>query len=371
MLDKLLMRVHQEKASDLYISVGLPATVKLNGSLESISDTKLTSSEVYCLLNEAMDETRFANFERDKEANFALSDHAAGRFRVSAFMQKEQPGMVIRRIEAKIPSFSELSLPEQLKEVSLAKRGLILFVGATGAGKSTTQAAMLGYRNRNSSGHILTIEDPIEFIHEHEKSVVTQREVGIDTESFELGLKNALRQAPDVILIGEIRSQETMEFALSFSETGHLCMATLHANNANQALDRIMHLVPPERHRQFLFDLSVNLRAVVAQQLIPTIDGKQRRAAFEILYTTPLIAETIRNGDLHELKGIMSSSTEHGMQTFDQALFKLYEDGLIGYTEALAHADSANDVRLMIKLHSKKPKDNLTVGSFDSVTIDI
>jgi twitching motility protein PilU len=371
MLDKLLMKVHEQKASDLYISVGLPATIKLNGSLESISDTKLTTAEVYSLLKQAMDAQHFADFERNKEANYALSDYKAGRFRVSAFMQKEQPAMVIRRIEAKIPSFAELTLPEQLKEATLAKRGLILFVGATGAGKSTTQAAMIGYRNQHSSGHILTIEDPIEFIHEHGKSVVTQREVGIDTDSFGLALKNSLRQAPDVILIGEIRTEETMEFALSFSETGHLCMATLHANNANQALDRIMHLVPPERHRQFLYDLSVNLRAVVAQQLIPTIDGKGRRAAFEIMYNTPTIASAIRKGQLHELKEIMSSSSERGMQTFDQAIFKLYEDNIIGYTEALAHADSENDVRLMIKLSSKKDKSSLSGGSFDAVTLDM
>jgi twitching motility protein PilU len=371
MLDKLLMKVHEQKASDLYVSVGLPATIKLNGRLQPITETKLTTAEVYRLFNEAMDEQRFADFELHKEANFAFSDFDAGRFRVSAFMQKEQPGMVFRRIESKIPSFDELTLPEQLKEATLAKRGLILFVGATGAGKSTTQAAMLGYRNQHSSGHILTIEDPIEFIHEHGKSVVTQREVGIDTDSFEVGLQNSLRQAPDVILIGEIRDQETMEFAMSFSETGHLCMATLHANNANQALDRIMHLVPADRHRQFLFDLSVNLRAIVAQQLIPTIDGKERRAAFEIMYNTPTMAEAIRTGELHELKGIMSTSTELGMQTFDQALFKLYEDNIIGYTEALAHADSENDVRLMIKLHSKKDKSTIGVGSFDAVTLDI
>jgi twitching motility protein PilU len=370
MLDKLLIKIDQLKASDLYISVGLHATMKLNGQLEAISEQKLTREDVYDLLKEVMGETRFAEFQALKESNFAYHSIDGGRFRISAFMQKEQPGMVLRRIEAKIPGFAELNLPERLKDACLAKRGLILFVGATGAGKSTTQAAMIGFRNQHSSGHILTIEDPIEFIHEHDKSVITQREVGIDTDSFEEALKNSLRQAPDVILIGEIRTRKTMEFALSFSETGHLCMATLHANNANQALDRILHLVPQETHRQFLFDLSVNLRAIVAQQLVPTKDGKERRAAFEILYNTPTMAEAIRTGELHKLKGIMKASEQHGMQTFDQALFDLYESGIIGYTEALAYADSANDVRIMIKLQSTEGKSNLSTGKLSDVTVD-
>lgn len=369
MLNELLKKTDQLKASDLFLSVGLPPTLKLNGHLESLTKTELSSSDVYALCAEAMGEERFAKFKSDKEANYALTSKESGRFRVSAFMQKEQPAMVIRRIESKIPSFEELHLPEQLKEICMAQRGLILFVGATGSGKSTTQAAMVGYRNQNSSGHILTIEDPIEFVHQHGRSVVTQREVGIDTESFDYALKNSLRQAPDVILIGEIRTQETMEFTLTFAETGHLCMATLHANNANQALDRILHLVSKERHRQFLFDLSVNLRAIVAQQLIPTVDGKGRRVAFEILYNTPTMAEAIRTGELHLIKDIMKNSTEHGMQTFDQALFNLYERGIIGYTETLAHADSANDVRLMIKLNSTEGKKSLKKGALDGVTL--
>ena len=369
MLNKLLSKTEQLKASDLFLSVGLPPTVKLNGRLEPLAKEELSSADVYAFCEEAMGETRFAKFKMDKESNYALTSQQSGRFRVSAFMQKEQPAMVIRRIESKIPSFDELYLPEQLKEICMAQRGLILFVGATGSGKSTTQAAMVGYRNQNSSGHILTIEDPIEFVHQHGRSVVTQREVGIDTESFDDALKNSLRQAPDVILIGEIRTQETMEFTLTFAETGHLCMATLHANNANQALDRILHLVAKERHRQFLFDLSVNLRAIVAQQLIPTVDGKGRRVAFEILYNTPTMAEAIRTGELHLIKDIMKHSAEHGMQTFDQALFNLYERGIIGYTETLAHADSANDVRLMIKLNSTQDKKSLGKGALDGVTL--
>ncbi|HEY5715064.1 MAG TPA: PilT/PilU family type 4a pilus ATPase [Psychromonas sp.] len=371
MLDELLIKADKLKASDLYISVGLPATMKLNGKLERISEQKLTREDVYSLINETMDEKRFAEFQAEKESNYAFLSENGGRFRVSAFMQKEQPGMVLRRIETKIPGFAELNLPERLKEVCMAKRGLILFVGATGAGKSTTQAAMIGHRNQHASDHILTIEDPIEFIHEHGNSVITQREVGIDTDTFEQALKNSLRQAPDVILIGEIRTRETMEFAMSFSETGHLCMATLHANNANQALDRILHLVPPEQHRQFLFDLSVNLRAIVAQQLIPTKEGKERRAAFEILYNTPTIAEAIRSGELHSLKEIMQNSRERGMQTFDQALFDLYESDIIGYSEALAHADSENDVRLMIKLKSTQGKQHLGTGRLTDVTLDL
>lgn len=370
MLQKLLSKVDELKASDLYISVGLPATVKLNGRLSSLGQKNLNEQEVNALIQEAMGPSRYTDFKQNKEANYAINSDIAGRFRISAFMQKENPGMVIRRIEGKIPSFEELHLPLQLKETCMANRGLILFVGATGSGKSTTQAAMIGYRNQNSSGHILTIEDPIEFVHDHGSCVITQREVGIDTDSFEEALKNSLRQAPDVILIGEIRTRETMEFAITFSETGHLCMATLHSNNANQALERILHLVPKDRHRQFLFDLSVNLRAIVAQQLIPTVNGKARRAAFEILYNTPTMAEAIRKGELHKLKDIMKSSSEHGMQTFDQALFNLYEQGIIGYTEALAHADSANDVRLMIKLDSTEGRKSFGGHMLDDITLD-
>lgn len=362
----------QIKASDLYISVGLPPTVKLNGRLEPLSEQSLAADDIYDLLASTMDEERIDEFKIKKEANFAIHLPDAGRFRISAFMQKDSPGMVIRRIQGKIPTFDELNLPEQLKATCMAKRGLVLFVGATGAGKSTTQAAMIGYRNQNASGHILTVEDPIEFVHEHARSVITQREVGLDTNSFEEALRNSLRQAPDVIVQGEIRTRETMEYALAFAETGHLCMATLHANNANQALDRILHLVPKERHRQFLFDLSVNLRAIVAQQLIPTLDGKGSVAAFEMMFNTPALADAIRKGELHVLKDIMKTSSEHGMQTFDQALFALYSNETIGYPEALAHADSANDLRLMIKLKETTvgKTTNHNSGALSDVTID-
>ncbi|MFQ3175223.1 MAG: twitching motility protein PilU [Psychromonas sp.] len=370
MLDNLLIKVDELKASDLYISVGLPPTMKLNGLLEAINDHILTNAEVFELIKEVMDENHLSEFMIIKESNFAYHSGNGKRFRISAFMQKGQPAMVLRRIETQIPDFSEINLPERLKDVCLAKEGLILFVGATGVGKSTTQAAMIGFRNQHSCDHILTIEDPIEFIHEHGKSVITQREIGVDTGSLDEALKNSLRQAADVIVVGEIRTRKTMEFVLSFAETGHLCMATMHAKNANQALDRILHLVPQENHRQFLFDLSVNLRAIVAQQLIPTKDGKGRRAAFEILYNTPTMAEAIRTGELHTLKQIMKSSAQHGMQTFDQALFDLYESGMIGYTEALAYSDSANDVRLMIKLKSAQEQRNLDGGKLSDVTVD-
>lgn len=368
MLTNLLEKAALAKASDIFISVAMPATMKVNGVLESITNEKLTESDVYQLCEAAMGDNRFEQFKAAKESNFALKSADSGRFRVSAYMQKELPAMVIRRIESNIPTFEELHLPAQLKETCMAQHGLILCVGATGSGKSTTQAAMIGYRNLHASGHILTVEDPIEFVHEHGRSVITQREIGIDTDSFDSALKNSLRQAPDVILVGEIRTQETMEFTLNFAETGHLCLATLHANNANQALDRIMHLVDKDRHRQFLFDLSVNLRAIVAQQLVPTVDGKGRRVAFEILYNTPTMAEAIRLGEFQDIKNIMKQSSEHGMQTFDKALFDLYEQGIIGYTETLAHADSANDVRLMIKLHSKHDKRTLASGVLDDVT---
>lgn len=273
---------------------------------------------------------------------------------MSAFWQREAPGCVMRRIETTIPDTDDLKLPPILKDLVMSKRGLIIMVGGTGTGKSTSLASLVGYRNANSRGHILTIEDPVEFVHDHRKSIITQREVGVDTESFDAALKSSLRQAPDVILIGEIRTQETMEFALAFAETGHLCMATLHANNANQALDRIMNLVPQTKHQQLLFDLSLNLRGIVAQQLVPTIDGTGRRAAIEILINTPRISSLIAKNELHSLKETMSKSNEQGMQTFDQALLYLYVEGEISYADALHHADSANDLRLMIKLQSKE-----------------
>ncbi|MDP5292122.1 PilT/PilU family type 4a pilus ATPase [Oceanimonas sp. CHS3-5] len=366
-LASLLGRMCEQKASDMYISVGVAPTIKTQGKLVPIGDHPLSEGEALALVESCMTDECRERYHREKEANFAIHDDEHGRFRVSAFWQQDKAGMVLRRIESRIPTFEELYLPEVLREVGMAKRGLVLFVGGTGTGKSTTQAAMIGHRNRHAGGHILTIEDPVEFVHQHDQSIITQREVGIDTESFDAALKSSLRQAPDVILIGEIRSEETMGYALSFAETGHLCMATLHANNANQAIDRIMHLVPENKHRQLLFDLSFNLKAIVAQQLIPTRDGNQRRGAFEILLNTPIVADVIRQGDMHRLKEIMGKSREAGMQTFDQALFDLYTRQHIGYTEALAYADSPNDLRLMIKLQDGGGLDS---GLFDNVTIE-
>lgn len=306
-------------------------------------------------------------FQASLEANFAIVKEF-GRFRVSAFWQREQPGAVIRRIETKIPSMESLNLPEVMKELAVTKRGLVLVVGATGSGKSTSMAAMTGYRNDNRSGHILTVEDPIEFVHPHNKCIVTQREVGLDTESYEVALKNSLRQAPDMILIGEIRNRETMEYAMSFAETGHLCMATLHANNANQALERILHLVPKESKEQFLFDLSMNLKGVIAQQLVPDMNGNGRHGVYEVLLNTPRVADLIRRGDLHELKSTMAKSRESGMQTFDQSLFELVMDKKISEMEALHSADSANDLRLMLKT---KRGDAFSSSTLDNVSISL
>jgi len=367
MLPQLFATMKKLQGSDMYISAGIAPTVKVHGGLKAISEHKLTAELSLALVREAMSDTEYQKFCQTKEANFGIFVPDVGRFRVSAFWQLEKAGMVIRRIETDIPEMDELHLPQVLKHTALAKRGLVLVVGATGSGKSTTQAAMVGYRNQNSSGHILTIEDPIEFVHDHGQCIVTQREVGIDTVSFDEALKSSLRQAPDMILIGEIRSQETMEFALAFAETGHLCMATLHATNANQAIERILHLVPKEKHAQLLYDLSLNLKGIIAQQLIPVQDGESRRAAFEILQNTPYVSELIRKGDLHKIKEVMVKSGEQGMQTFDQALLDLYNRNQISYTEALHHADSPNDLRLMIKLNSGNSDGG---GLLDGVTIE-
>jgi twitching motility protein PilU len=315
-----------------------------------------------------MNEKQRNEFLEKKELNFAVSARGIGRFRASAFYQRNLAGMVLRRIETKIPQVDELGLPEIIKELAMTKRGLIIFVGATGTGKSTSLASMIGHRNQNSKGHIISIEDPIEFIHQHQGCIITQREVGIDTESFEVALKNTLRQAPDVILIGEVRSRETMDHAIAFAETGHLCLCTLHANNANQALDRIIHFFPADRHRQLWMDLSLNLKAIVAQQLIPTPDGNGRRACLEIMINTPLAQDLIRKGEVSELKELMKRSTELGMQTFDQALYALYDAGEITYEDALLHADSPNDLRLMIKLASETDSNYLSHAA-DSLSI--
>ncbi|KGK00661.1 PilT/PilU family type 4a pilus ATPase [Thalassotalea sp. ND16A] len=351
-LHELLKSMVQADASDLFITVNLSPSAKINGELQPVDDKVLAFDDALELVESSMTEKQKKEFTDSKECNYALSLEDIGRFRISAFWQREMPGMVVRRIVTDIPDTDRLGLPPVLKDLVMSKRGLLLFVGGTGTGKSTSMASLIGYRNKNARGHILTIEDPVEFVHDHGKSMITQREVGLDTESFDAALKSSLRQAPDVILIGEIRSQDIMEHALSFAETGHLCIATLHANNANQAIDRIMHLVPPDQHEKLQFDLALNLRGIVAQQLVPTRDGSGRKAAIEILINSPYVSELIKKGAVGDIKEVMAKSRELGMQTFDQALFDLYEGGEISYTDALHNADSPNDLRLMIKLRS-------------------
>jgi len=349
-ISKLLQLMVDKGASDLFLTAGIPPSIKLNGKVVPVTNTPLTPELTREVVLGLMNDKQREEFTRTMELNFAVSARGIGRFRANAFYQRNLAGAVLRRIETKIPAVDDLALPEIIKELAMTKRGLVIFVGATGTGKSTSLAAMIGHRNRNSKGHIITIEDPIEFIHQHAGCIVTQREVGIDTESFEVALKNTLRQAPDVILIGEVRSRETMDHAIAFAETGHLCLCTLHANNANQALDRIIHFFPADRHSQLWMDLSLNLKAIVAQQLVPTPDGNGRRAVIEVLLNTPLASDMIRKAEVHGLKELMKKSGELGMQTFDQALFILYEAGEITYDDALLHADSPNDLRLMIKL---------------------
>ncbi len=357
--DRFLQLMVDKGASDLFITTGVPPSMKINGRMTPVTKDSLTPEQCRAIVLGVMNDEQRQEFQQKRECNFAISARGIGRFRVSAFYQRNLVGMVLRRIEVNIPTVEQLRLPEIIKKLAMTKRGLVIFVGATGTGKSTSLAAMIGHRNKNSAGHIISIEDPIEYIHQHQGCIVTQREVGIDTESFEVALKNTLRQAPDVIMIGEIRSRDTMEHALAFAETGHLCLATLHANNANQALDRIIHFFPADRHGQTWMDLSLNLKGIVAQQLVPTTDGQGRRAVIEVLLNTPLVADLIRKGEVHELKALMKKSGELGMQTFDQSLYGLYRDGEITYEAALAHADSANDLRLMIKLGSETDADHL------------
>lgn len=366
-LHELLERMVKQDASDMFVTAKLKVSAKINGDLQPIDDVVLTAEESLGLVQDAMNEKQIKQFDTEKECNFAIEIDEIGRFRISAFWQRDMAGMVVRRIVTDIPDVDDLGLPPILKDVVMSKRGLVLFVGGTGTGKSTSMASLIGYRNRNSHGHILTIEDPVEFVHDHGKSMITQREVGLDTVSFDAALQSSLRQAPDVILIGEIRSQEIMEHALSFAETGHLCIATLHANNANQAIDRIMHLVPSNQHGKLLFDLALNLRGIIAQQLVPTQDGHSRVAAIEVLLNSPYISELIKKGDIGGIKDVMEKSNELGMQTFDQALFKHYQQGTITYADALHHADSPNDLRLMIKLRSN---DQGGTGAFTGVTLD-
>lgn len=366
-LSQILDIMVSSKASDIYLTVGAPCLFRINGELKPQGEP-LDRHAVEALLFEMMDAERQADYQATHEANFAIVS-GSGRFRVSAFYQRELPGAVLRRIETQIPSMEALNLPEILKSVAVAKRGLVLVVGATGSGKSTSMAAMTGYRNQNQSGHILTVEDPIEFVHEHQQCIVTQREVGLDTESYEIALKNSLRQAPDMILIGEIRNRETMEYAMTFAETGHLCMATLHANNANQALERILHLVPKEQKEQFLFDLSLNLKAVIAQQLIRDKEEDKRHGVFEVLLNTPRVSDLIRRGELHELKTTMMRSKESGMQTFDQALFDLLQQDKISLEDAMHCADSANDLRMMLK--SANSGSSFTSNKLKDIKIDL
>ena len=367
--EKLLRVMVEKGGSDLFITAGVAPSMKVNGKVWPITKTALTPDMTRELVYGAMNDKQRVEFDETHECNFAISARGIGRFRVSAFFQRNLCGMVLRRIEIKIPEIDDLSLPDIVKELAMTKRGLIMFVGGTGTGKSTSLAAMIGHRNRNSRGHIISIEDPIEFVHQHQGCIVTQREVGIDTESFEVALKNSLRQAPDVILIGEVRTRQTMEYSVQFAETGHLCLATLHANNANQALDRIIQFFPPEQHNQIWMDLSLNLRAIIAQQLVPTPDGKGRKAVIEVLINTPLAADLIRKGDVHKLKDLMARSNEIGMRTFDQALYELYSEGSVTYEDALSHADSPNDLRLMIKLGTDAQGVDQLSSSVDKLTI--
>jgi twitching motility protein PilU len=362
-MQDLLRLMAQKKGSDLFITTGFPPAIKIDGKMTPVSNQQLTPQHTVELARSIMNDKQAAEFEASTECNFAISPTGIGRFRVNAFVQMGRVGVVCRTINTSIPKLEDLGLPVVLKDVAMTKRGFVLFVGGTGSGKSTSLAAMVGFRNENSYGHIITIEDPVEYVHEHRNCIVTQREVGVDTESWEAALKNTLRQAPDVILIGEIRDRETMEHAISFAETGHLCMGTLHANSTNQALDRIINFFPEERRQQLLMDLSLNLRAMVSQRLIPLRDGKGRTAAIEIMLNSPLISDLIFKGEVAEIKEIMKRSRELGMQTFDQSLFDIYEAGKISYEDALRNADSVNDLRLQIKLHGKESKDkDLTAG---------
>jgi twitching motility protein PilU len=358
-----------EGGSDLYLSTGAPPCAKFQGQLKPIASEIMRPGEIREIAYELMDPTQRAEFEQELEMNLATSISGYGRFRVNIFMQRNEVGIVARNIVAEIPSWQSLRLPPILTEVMMRKRGLVLFVGATGSGKSTSLAALIDYRNSNSSGHIVTIEDPVEYVHNHKKSIVNQREVGVDTRSWHNALKNTLRQAPDVILIGEIRDRETMEHAISFAETGHLCISTLHANNANQALDRIINFFPEDRRHQLLMDLSLNIQAFVSQRLIPTVDGK-RCAAIEVLLGTPLVAELILRGEIDGVKEVMRKSENIGMKTFDTALFELYQEGLITEEEAIRNSDSANNVRLKIKFAKEDRQSSIGQAGFSLASLD-
>jgi twitching motility protein PilU len=359
----LLRLMLGKKASDMFITAGFPPAMKVDGKMTPVNSQVLSPQQAREICRSIMNDKQAAEFDATNECNFAIGIPNVARFRVNAFVQRGSVGLVFRTINSKIPTFEELGLPAVLKDIAMTKRGLVVFVGGTGSGKSTSLAAMVGYRNEHSHGHIITIEDPVEFMHDHKNCVITQREVGVDTDSWQAALKNTLRQAPDVILIGEIRDRETMDYAIAFAETGHLCMSTLHANSTNQALDRIINFFPEERRQQLLMDLSLNVRAFVSQRLIPKIDGIGRIAAVEIMLNTPLITDLIFKGDVHEIKSVIAKSRELGMQTFDQSLFDLHEAGEISYEDALRNADSVNDLRLRLKLEGKASKDrDLSAG---------
>jgi twitching motility protein PilU len=354
LMQDLLKRMVERKGSDLFITAGFPPAIKVDGEIRAQAERALTVEQSAVLVRAIMNDRQTREFDSTKECNFAIAPQGIGRFRVSAFVQQGQVGCVVRLINSKIPTLDDMELPVVLKDIVMSKRGLVIVVGGTGSGKSTTLASMVDYRNERSRGHIITIEDPVEYVHAHKGCVITHREVGVDTDNWITALKNTLRQAPDVILIGEIRDRETMEYAIQFAETGHLVLATLHANSANQALDRIINFFPEERREQLLMDLSLNIKSLISQRLIPRDNGEGRVAAMEIMLHTPLIGDLIFKGDVAQIKEVMSKSTRLGMQTFDQALFDLYESGIISYEEALRNADSKNEVRLRIKLESKR-----------------
>jgi twitching motility protein PilU len=363
-INDLLKLMVTRRGSDLFITAEFPPAIKVDGKITKVSPQPLNASHTLALARSIMSDKQAAEFEKTKECNFAISPSGIGRFRVNAFIQMGQVGMVLRVIPQELPTIEKLGVPPVLKDIVMTKRGLVILVGATGSGKSTTLAAMIDHRNENSYGHIITIEDPVEFVHPHKNCVITQREVGLDTESWDAALKNTLRQAPDVILMGEIRDRETMEHAIAFAETGHLCMATLHANSANQALDRVINFFPEERRLQLLMDLSLNLRAMVSQRLIPKQNSKGRHAAVEVMINSPLISDLIFKGEVAEIKEIMKKSRNLGMQTFDQALFDAFEANIISFEDAIRFADSANDLRLQIKLNSKRGRSNdLSAGT--------
>jgi twitching motility protein PilU len=370
MLDLLRLMI-QKQGSDLFITVGFPPAIKVHGRVTPVSKKPLTVENTRTMAHAIMNDRQLKEFEASKECNFAIAPPGIGRFRVNALVQRGSAALVLRTIETTPPTFEKFGLPEILKDIVMTRRGLVILVGGTGTGKSTTLAAMVDYRNENSYGHIITVEDPIEFVHPHKNCIVTQREVGVDTDDWEIALKNSLRQAPDVILLGEIRERETMEYGIQFAETGHLAMATLHANNANQALDRIINFFPDDRRSQLLMDMSLNLKAVVSQRLLRTHEGQARVAAFEIMLNTPLIADLILKGEIHQIKPIMQRSKELGMRTFDMALFDLYEDGKISLEEAVRNADSANELRLRIKLEGKESKRRDMLGEVDHLSLEV